>query len=155
MRFVNTITINREPAAVFAYLTQFENVPWWNYAIAKTQKITDGPVRVGSRYRQQRTIPTRSEESFEVIDYEPDRKLTIRGQLGPFSGEISYVLERADDTTVLMNAADLHARGPLRLMEFLVTRRVKSSVAANLSTLKRILEQADLSRNGANRSVPK
>jgi hypothetical protein len=40
-------------------------------------------------------------------------------------------------------------------MEFLVTRRVKSSVAANLSTLKRILEQADLSRNGANRSVPK
>lgn len=140
MRFINTIRINREPAAVFAYLAQFENVPRWNYAIAEAQKVTDGPVRVGSHYRQLRTVPTRSEESFEVIEYEPDRKLTIRGQLGPFFGQISYVLEQADDTTVVMNAADLHARGPLRLLEFLLTRRVKSSVAANLNTLKQILE---------------
>jgi uncharacterized protein YndB with AHSA1/START domain len=141
MRFVNTITINRQPPVVFGYLAQFENVPRWNYAIAKTQKVTDGPVRVGARYQQLRTIPTRSEESFEVVEYEPDRKLAIRGQLGPLLGEISYVLEHAGDTTVLTNAADLHARGPLRLIEFLVTRRVKSSVAANLSKLKQILEQ--------------
>lgn len=141
MKFVNTITINREPAAVFSYLSQFENVPRWNYAIAKTQKVTSGPVRVGARYQQLRTIPTRSEESFEVVEYEPDRRLVIRGQLGPFSGDICYVLEHVGDTTVLTNAADLHARGPLSLVEPVVSRRVRSSVGANLSTLKQILER--------------
>lgn len=141
MRFVNTITINRQPAAVFAYLAQFENVPRWNYAIAKTQKVTGGPAGVGARYQQLRTIPTRSEESFEVIEYEPDHKLTIRGQLGPFFGDVSYVLEPTGKTTVLTNAADLHARGPLRLIDSLGTRRVKSSVGANLSKLKQVLEQ--------------
>ena len=86
MKFVNTITINREPAAVFSYLAEFENVPQWNYAIAKTQKVTDGPVQVGARYRQLRTVPARSEECFEVVEYEPDRRLRIRGQLGPCPG---------------------------------------------------------------------
>lgn len=141
MKFVNTLTINREPAAVFSYLAQFENVPQWNYAIARTQKVTDGPVQVGACYRQLRTVPTRSEECFEVVEYKPDRRLRIRGQLGPLSGEISYVLERVGDTTVLTNAADMHARGPLSIVDPVVTRRVKSSVAANLSVLKQILER--------------
>ena len=140
MKFVNTITINREPAAVFSYLAEFENVPQWNYAIAKTQKVTDGPVQVGARYRQLRTVPARSEECFEVVEYEPDRRLRIRGQLGPLSGEISYVLQRVGDTTVLTNAADIHARGPLSIVDPVLTRRVKSSVAANLGVLKQILE---------------
>ena len=141
MKFTNTITINRESTAVFNYLAQLENVPRWNYAIAKTQRVTSGPVGVGARYQQLRTIPTRSEESFEVIGYEPDRRLEIRGQLGPFFGEISYALEPVGDSTVLTNAADLRARGPLSLVEPVVARRVKSSVGANLSTLKQILEQ--------------
>ena len=61
MKFVNTITIDRAPGAVFAYLAEFENVPRWNYAIAETRKVTDGPVGVGARYVQLRTIPSRTE----------------------------------------------------------------------------------------------
>ncbi len=60
MRFTNTITIDRPPAEVFAFLAQFENVPRWNYAISETRKISRGPVGVGSRYVQARTLPTRS-----------------------------------------------------------------------------------------------
>jgi hypothetical protein len=71
MRFANTITIDRPPAAVFAYLADLENLPRWNYAISETRKITAGPVRVGSRYRQSRTIPVHSEESLEVIEFSP------------------------------------------------------------------------------------
>ena len=32
MKFTNTVTINRQPAEVFAFLAHFENVPLWNYA---------------------------------------------------------------------------------------------------------------------------
>jgi hypothetical protein len=141
MRFVNTITIDRAPSAVFAYLAEFENVPRWNYAIAETRKVTDGPVAVGARYHQLRTIPTRSEETFEVVEFEPDRGLVIRGQIGPFSGDIAYLLEAAANATVLTNTCDLRAHGPLSVVAPLATRRVQSAVAANLDVLKQILER--------------
>jgi glyoxylase-like metal-dependent hydrolase (beta-lactamase superfamily II) len=83
MKFTNTVTINRRPAEVFGFLAHFANVPVWNYAISETRKVAGGPVGVGARYRQTRTLPTRSEETFEVTEFEPDRRLSIRGALGP------------------------------------------------------------------------
>jgi uncharacterized protein YndB with AHSA1/START domain len=140
MKITNTITINHRPAEVFAFLARFENVPRWNYAISETRKITGGPVDVGSRYRQTRTLPTRREETFEVTEFEPDRRLSIRGDLGPFHGEVTYLLSPAGNATTLTNNMDLQPAGPLRLVAPLAASRVKSAVAANLDALKQILE---------------
>ena len=140
MRFTNTVTIDRRPVEVFAFLAHFENVPLWNYAISETRKTTDGPVGVGSRYRQIRTVPARGEETFEVTEFEPDRRLSIRGTLGSFQGEITYVLEPAGNGTALTNTMNLQPSGPLRLVAPLAASRVKSAVAANLDTLRQILE---------------
>jgi uncharacterized membrane protein len=140
MQFTNTITIKRRPDEVFAFLAHFENLPLWNYAIAETWKITDGPVAVGSRYRQTRTLPTRSEETFAVTEFEPVHRLSLGGALGPFEGQIHYLLEPVGDATVLTNTMTLQPSGPLRLVAPLAAPRVKAAVAANLDTLKQILE---------------
>ena len=140
MQFSNTITIDRPVAEVFGYLAKFENVPRWNYAISETRSLTGQPVGVGSRYVQSRTIPTHSEETFEVTEFEPDRRLAIRGTLGPFPADVVYVLEPAGTGTVLTNTMDLKARGPISLVAPLATRQIKSAVATNLAKLKDILE---------------
>ena len=140
VKFSNTITINCPQPAVFAYLADFENVPQWNYAIEATQKITEGPVGVGSRYRQTRTLPRRSDETFEVITFEPEHALAIRGDVGPFHGDIAYVLEPVGDGTTLTNTVDLRARGPLAVVAPLASSRVKTAVAGNLDVLRQILE---------------
>lgn len=140
MQFANTITIARRPAEVFAYLAHFESVPLWNYAISDTRKASSGPVGVGSRYRQTRTLPTRSEETFGVTEFEPDRRLSIRGSLGPFHGDVTYQLAPAGSGTALTNTMNLQPSGPLRLLAPLAASRVKSAVATNLGTLKQILE---------------
>ena len=140
MKFTNAITINRPPAEVFAFLAHFEDVPLWNYAISGTRKTTGGPVGVGSRYRQTRKLPTQSEETFAVTEFDPDRRLSIRGTLGPFHGDITYLLEPAGSATALTNTMNLQPSGPLRLVAPLAASRVKSAVAANLDTLKQILE---------------
>jgi carbon monoxide dehydrogenase subunit G len=141
MRFSNTITIKRQTSEVFAYLADFENLPRWNYAITDTRKITPGPVGVGSKYLQVRTVPKRSEETFEVIEFEPDSRLTVRGAFGPLSGQASYVLVPTDDGTRLTNAMDLQPGGVLNLVAPLATSRVRAAVATNLDKLKEILEQ--------------
>src|SRR6266545_4601717 len=114
MKFTNTIRINRQPAEVFAFLADFEKLPRWNYAISQTRKVTGGPVDVGSRFRQTRTVPTRSEETFEVTGYEPDRRLAIRGTFGPLPAEITYLIDPAGSATRLTNTVNLQPAGPIR-----------------------------------------
>jgi uncharacterized protein YndB with AHSA1/START domain len=143
MQFTNTITIDRPPAAVFAFLARFENLPRWNYAIGETRQVSPGPVGVGSRYVQTRTLPTRSEETFEVTAYEPDRTLAVRGTFGPFPGEVTYLLEPAGWGTTLINTMDLAPTGLMGVLAPLATSRVKAAVAANLGRLKQILESTD------------
>ena len=82
--FENTVMIRRPTAEVFGFLADFENIPKWNYAIVETHKVSQGPVGVGTIYQQVRSVPSRSEEHFEVTAYNSPRQLEIRGQFGPF-----------------------------------------------------------------------
>ena len=140
MDFTNTITINRPPTEVFDFLAHFENLPRWNYAISETLKLSGGPVGVGARYRQTRTLPTRSEETFEVTEFDMHHRLSIRGPLGPFHAEVAYVLAPVGHGTMLTNTMHLQPSGALRLVAPLAASGIKSAVAANLETLKQILE---------------
>ena len=126
---------------MFAFLANFENIPTWNYAISETKKTSPGPVGVGTTYRQLRSIPSRSEEGFQVTVFEPTSRLEIHGDIGPFTATISYLLAPTDDGTRLTNTVDLEpSSGALRLAAPLAASRVKTAVAANLDTLKQLLE---------------
>ena len=114
--FENTVTIRRPIEEVFAFLADFENIPRWNYAIVETHKVSEGAVGVGTSYQQVRSVPSRSEERFEVIAYNPPRQLEIRGQLGPFPSRLSYVLDAIPEGTRVTNAVELELRGPSRLL---------------------------------------
>ena len=137
--FEDTVIIRRPVEDVFAFLADFENVPKWNYAIVETTKTSPGPVGVGTTYHQTRSIPTRSDERFQVTAFEPARRLEIHGQIGPFHARMGYLLEPTDSGTRLRNPVDLESSGPLALVAPLATSRVKHAVAANLDTLKQLL----------------
>jgi carbon monoxide dehydrogenase subunit G len=147
--FQNTLTIQRPVDDVFAFLADFENIPTWNYAILETTNTSPGPVGVGTTYRQLRSIPDRSEEGFEVTVFEPTSRLEIHGDIGPFTATISYQLAPVGDGTQLINVGDLEsASGAVRLIAPLATSRVKAAVAANLNTLKKMLEASGQSVPG-------
>jgi Polyketide cyclase / dehydrase and lipid transport len=139
--FENTVTIRRAVEDVFAFLADFENVPTWNHAIVETRKTSPGPVGVGTTYRQLRSIPSRSEEGFQVTAFEPTSRLEVHGDIGPYTATISYLLAPTDAGTRLTNAVDLEpASGAWRLLAPLATSRVKTAVATNLDMLKQLLE---------------
>jgi hypothetical protein len=70
--------LERDPSS----WTRGASVPTWNYAIVETKKVSPGPVRVGTTYRQTRSAPSRSEEAFEVTVFEPTSRLEIQGGWG-------------------------------------------------------------------------
>jgi uncharacterized protein YndB with AHSA1/START domain len=141
MEFSNTITIERSAHDVFEFVSQPENIPRWNYAIVETRKTSEGPVGVGTTYRQVRSIPRRSEETLRVTEFEPDRRFAVQGGLGPFEGTLTYEFEEIGGATRLTNGANLEARGIMRLAAPIASGRVRDAVAANLGTLKELLER--------------
>jgi len=72
----------------------------------------------------------------------------VQGEIGPFQARVSYLLELtgsgsdSSSGTRLTNAVDLDlgSSGLLSLVAPLAVSRVKHAVAANLETLKQILE---------------
>jgi uncharacterized protein YndB with AHSA1/START domain len=139
--FQNTVTIRGPQVEVFAFLADFQNVPSWNYAIEQTRKTSAGPVGVGTTYRQIRTVPRRSEESFQVTIFEPPTRLAIQGQVGPFRAKISYLIEPVADGTRLTNDVELEPSSALlRLIGPLAVPQVRVAVGRNLGTLKELLE---------------
>jgi uncharacterized protein YndB with AHSA1/START domain len=139
--FENTVMITRPIEEVFAFLSDFENVPNWNYAIVETRKMSEGPVGVGTIYHQVRSVPSRSEENFEVIAYNPPHQLEIQGQLGPFPTRLSYALDAIAEGTRVTNSVELELRGPGRLLGRVAVPRVRDAVAANLGKLKELLDR--------------
>jgi uncharacterized protein YndB with AHSA1/START domain len=143
MKFANTVTIARPPEDVFAFLADLENLPRWNYAIQQTRKVTPGPLAVGTRYHQVRTVPTRQEESLEVVDLEHGRRLILEGTLSMLPARLEYDLVPQGGGTVVTNTVELDVPPPLVLVSLVATRRIKPAVAENLAVLKTILERGE------------
>ncbi len=140
IRFANTIDIDRQPTHVYAYLADLEHTPEWNRAITSSQKVTPGPIAVGTRYRQTRSIPRPGVEMLEITALEPPRRIEVNGKIGPFDARLSYELASNGSGTRLTNAAELDPPLPLGLVGNVVGDRIKASVAENLGVLKTVLE---------------
>ena len=139
--FENTVVITRPIEEVFAFLSDLENIPKWNYAIVETRKVSEGPVGQGTVYRQVRSVPNRSEERLEVTALTPPSHLEIQGQLGPFPSRLSYSLDALPEGTRVTNSVELELRGPGRVLGRVAVPRVRDAVATNLRKLKELLDR--------------
>ena len=142
IRFSNTIDIARTPAEVFSYLADLEHTPDWNWAITSTHKVSPGPVAVGSRFRQTRSVPRPAVEMLEVTRLDADRRIEIVGDLASFPAHLTYELSPAPRGTRLTNSVEIDPQGPLGILGSLLTGRVRASVAENLRVLRTLLEGA-------------
>ena len=68
IQFTTSIDINRPVAEVFDFLADFEHMPTWNYFVRHVEKMTPGPIRVGTRFHQVRVT---DEQDYEITLLEP------------------------------------------------------------------------------------
>lgn len=138
--FTNTIHIDLPTDDVYAYLSDLEHIPEWNWAITATKKMTPGPIAVGTTYQQTRSVPQPATETLEVTRLEPNRRIAIQGTLARFPAELGYHLQPTDTGTELTNTVNLETQGALRLVAPALGYRIRRAVADNLNVLKARLE---------------
>jgi uncharacterized protein YndB with AHSA1/START domain len=105
LRIVESITIERPPAEVWAVVADLESHPAWRPALRELRQVSDGPLGVGTRIRE--VLEWRGREL--VIDdlvtaFDPPRRLGLHGEWPGGEFDLELVLEpEREGTRVTMD----------------------------------------------------
>jgi carbon monoxide dehydrogenase subunit G len=73
-----SVSINATPQAVFAACTDFANAPERVKGIVRVEMLTDGPVGLGTKFKETRIMFKReATETMEVTAYEPPHRVQL------------------------------------------------------------------------------
>lgn len=135
-----TIHLNRPVDRIFAFVVDARNLSAWQSGLIQNEMLTEGPLRVGTRFREvRRTGPRQSEIQAEVTTFEPNKRFATRTLTKP-QVTVSYSFEPEGGGTRLNYKFVMLTGGVLRLLEPLIARSIRNDTDSDFEKLKRIVE---------------
>ncbi len=134
----NTALIQRKPEEVFDYCVDMRNELEWNPSAQSMEKMTDGPLGVGTRFRAKW-------KQSQLIDVEctafdrPKGWTYVNG--GPVVITVTIRLTPTDYGTELHTSFDAVPRGWFRLAFPIFVQVMKREERANMTRIKDALER--------------
>lgn len=135
------IVIHRKPQEVFEFVANGENEPRFNSKMRVAKKITDGPIGVGTSFRQEITgrrkiVPMTT----QFTGFDRPRRLT---EVSAWTGGTStgaLTFEPADGSTLMRWSWDVQPHGVPRFMGPVVAAMGHRQERRIWTGLKRLLE---------------
>jgi len=135
-----TIHLKKPVEQVFAFITDTSKLSTWQSNLIKSEQLTEGPLRTGSRFREVRRINNKEEQiEAEITTLETNKRLETKTVTRP-QAMVSYVLDPEQGGTRLKYKFTLETSGLMRLMEPVIAKSIKEGSEEDFETLKRILE---------------
>lgn len=134
-------TIDRPRAAVASYCCDPDNVTAWHANIQAVHWETAPPVALGSRFRfTSGFLGLRLEYTYEVVEFDPDRRFVMRSDEPSFSMETIYAWADDDGATwmTLRNRGEPTAFAGLAAP--ILATAIRRATTKDLARLKSILE---------------
>ncbi len=139
-----TVVINRPIEEVFAYIANPENASQWQGAVVEAKQTSEGPVGVGTTGQStSHFLGRRAESTWEVTEYELNRKASLKTTSGPVSYENFATLEAVDEGTKATLAAEYEVGGFFKLAEPILARMAQRQAETDYANLKDIMEEQD------------
>jgi carbon monoxide dehydrogenase subunit G len=135
------LVVNRSVDEVFALIGDFANAEVWDPGVEESRVITEGPVRVGSRYAltvvfNGRRLPM----TYEVTALDPPRRVVLRGTGSTVNALDDIRFEATESGTRILYTADLRLKGVLRLMEPLLRSKFREVGRKAMAGMRAALE---------------
>lgn len=135
-----TVHLNKPVEQVFAFLMDPTKLTTWQANLIKIDKITEGPLRLGSRFQEVRRLGRRETEiQGEIIAFEPNKRFETKTLTSP-QVTVSYFLEPEEGGTRVNHRFVMWTSGFMRLLEPLIAKSIREENDLDLKNLKRILE---------------
>jgi uncharacterized protein YndB with AHSA1/START domain len=138
----DSIEINRTPQHVYSYVVDLENVPRWQPAVIEVKRLTEGPTRVGSQFREVARMMGRKISTTCVIkQLDPGKTIAFGATSdGPLEYDTTYTLEATPTGTRLNINGSFRTKGMWRLLEPIIRASVRRESRGELATMKQVIE---------------
>ena len=149
-------TIDCPVDKVFAFLSNFTNMPKWNYYITSLTQTTPGPIQHGTIFKQSRP---RDILSYEIKAFYPPHSVMVEVlPPGPLL-QLAFILTAINQNTEVAYSWQLDLRKYklltylpngriknwlLAIVKKIVLQKVKPAVAQNFAKLKILLETGEV-----------
>lgn len=134
--------INRPVEEVFAYVTDAANDQAWRSDVVEARGTTEEPIGKGTTYHFQFTpFMGESEGTAELVEFQSNRSVVFRGEMGRFNTTTIYLFDFNDGATNLTWKFQSNLPGAMRLMKPVFWFLGRKWHTKFLASLKRILEQ--------------
>jgi uncharacterized protein YndB with AHSA1/START domain len=130
------------PKRVFEFITDPNNAPKIVPSVKSSVKLTEGPPKVGTRYRETRLMGGKEEHAeLEVSEYAEPTVYAMRNVTDGIETVYRYNLRPEKDGTRIDLVCQLKAAGLKRIMLPLVAFILKKEDGTHLQRLKQFLEE--------------
>jgi carbon monoxide dehydrogenase subunit G len=142
VRVEETLVVGRPPEVVFDYMTDASNLSDWQTIHTSTEQLTDGPPRLGSRFRERLKPPfsREVEQITEFTEFDRPRRFHVHIVEGPFPVDGTWSFEPDGAGTRVHFVAQGQLRGLMRFLEPVVSRVGARQFAGYHRNLRRNLE---------------
>jgi hypothetical protein len=133
--------IYRPIRQVFDFMSAPENDFEWQYGILASARISEGVNNIGTFFRTiGHLMGHRIESTFEVTEYQPNKKYGFKSLSGPFHSQTSYAFEIANGSTKITISTQANVVNFFQVDEGVLEKKMKKQLKENLAMLKDLLE---------------
>jgi uncharacterized protein YndB with AHSA1/START domain len=133
---------------VFEYVSTPENDFQWQYGTLSTTRLSEGTSALGSFFRSiANLMGHRIVGTYEVTEYEPNKKYGFTSRSGPLQSQTSYTFEMANGSTRITVSIQANAVNFFQMKEGTLTKGMKTQIRENLAMLKDLLEGKQILRS--------
>ena len=141
IRIKGDIVIDRPLEDVFDYVADERNEPTYNAQMRLAEKISDGPIGVGTQYRAEVVSGGRPVSMvIEFTEYERPRRLASRTTMAAMDIAYTLTFEPVPEGTRMLWSGEIEPHGLLKLMGLLVAWMGRRQELRIWTGLKGLLE---------------
>lgn len=134
--------VARPPREVFDFIANSENASKIVHSVTSMVKLTEGPPRVGTRYRETRLMNGREQHAeLEVVEFEPTRKYAVQNVTSGIETVYRYNIQPERDGTRIDLVCEIKAKGIKKLLLPLVAAILKKEDGDHLQRVKKVMEE--------------
>lgn len=134
---VSSVEIRCSPSEVFDYLSDPRSELEWNPKVEVMEKLTEGPLGVGTKFRAKWTKSKLVTMECKAYD-RPNGWCYVNG--GPVTVELRVVLAERDEGTLLTSRFDARPRGAFHFVFPVFLAMMRREEARNMELLRQAVE---------------
>lgn len=141
IEFHGSLDIAQDPARVFAFVAELQNLPKYRAEVVQSTVVTPGPVRIGTQFQEVvRLGPARVQARSIVTEYDGISTLGFSADAPQvrYQRRVMVVSVLGGTRVTLRGSAEL--KGAWRLLRPLLAGSLEKGVRKDLEALKRLTE---------------